>query len=94
MAGVVFVVGSWEHGNSKSQNFSSSNKFGCDNRVCERSGCDKSSLICFCERSDFDKTGGKEGDFDSSGAKAFEMGIDSSFLIVTFGTQKFLRTCL
>ena len=94
MTGVVFVVGSWEHGNSKSQNFSSSNKFGCDNRVCERSGCDKLSWICFCERSDFDKTGGKEGDFDSSGAKAFEMGVDSSFLIVPFGTQKFLRTCL
>ena len=94
MAGVVFVVGSWEQGNSKSQNFLSSKKFGCDNRVCERSGCDKLAWICFCERLDFDKTGGKEGDFDSSGAKAFEMGIDSSFLIVTFGTQKFLRTCL
>ena len=94
MAGVVFVVGSWEHGNSKSQNFLSSNKFGCDNRVCERSGCDKLAWICFCERLDCDKTVGKEGDFDSSGVKAFEMGVDLSFLIVTFGTQKFLRTCL
>ena len=80
MAGVVFVVGSWEQGNSKSQNFLSSNKLGCDNRVCERSDCDK--------------TVGKEGDFDSGGVKAFEMGVDLSFLIVTFGTQKFLRTCL
>ena len=94
MAGVVFVVGSWEQGNSKSQNFLSSNKLGCDNRVCERLGCDKLAWICFCERSDCDKTVGKEGDFDSSGMKAFEMGVDLSFLIVTFGTQKFLRTCL